>query len=116
MTVPIPRIRRVSSPGRLPRLVEPEPGRDPDPPGAFGRGFDRDEPELVRADVREREDVEPDLALDVLRDRDGEVRVATAAQYVLASSVTRVTRRPVPVDVRRGGRVRRTTRRGQPPR
>jgi hypothetical protein len=76
----------------------------------LGRGFDRDEPELVRADVREREDVEPDLALDVLRDRDGEVRVATAAGYVLAPSVTRATRRRSLADVRAVPRLRTTPR------
>jgi hypothetical protein len=69
----------------LPLLVDPDRG--------FGRGFDRDELLLVRPDVRERARVEEPLLPDVLRDRDGEVRVATLAGYVLVPLVTRVTRR-----------------------
>ena len=59
----------------------------------LGRDFDRAELDLVRPDVRERELVERDFEPDVLRDRGGEVRVATSAGYGIAPRVTRVTRR-----------------------
>lgn len=54
--------------------------------------------EPVRLGVRERVAVERDAPErddepDVLRDRDGEVRVATPAGYASTTPVTRVTRR-----------------------
>ncbi len=82
--IPIARNNRVSSPG--PRFFD-------DRERGFGRGFDRAELRLVRPDVRERVLVEDFFDLDALRDRGGEVRVATSAGYVLTPRVTRVTRR-----------------------